>query len=110
MAMNTNATRSHVNAEFGTGQNNPTYAYTFDSGVSNYGINYMQDAVRSLITTAGYDSATSARTGNPTFLPSSSEEEAVAAIAQMWASFVNWGCGTPGSPVNNPGNPNAPPS
>lgn len=108
--MKANGTRSHVNAEFGTGQDNPTFAYTFSSAISNYGVGYMQDAVRNLIQTAGYDSATSGQTGTPTFLPSYSEEEAVAAIAQMWASFLNWGCGPLGSPVNNPGNPNAPPS
>lgn len=69
----------------------------------------MQDAVRNLIKTAGYDSATSAATGDPTFNPSYTEQEAVAAIAAMWEGFMNWGCGSLGAPVNNPGNPNAPP-
>ena len=69
----------------------------------------MQDAVRNLIQTAGYDSATSAATGDPTFNPSFTEQEAVAAIAAMWEGFMKWGCGSLGAPVDNPGNPNAPP-
>lgn len=69
----------------------------------------MQDAVRNLIKTAGYDSATSGATGTPTFVEGTTEQEAVAAIAEMWQGFLEWGCGSLGAPVDNPGNPNAPP-
>ena len=99
----------HVNAEFGKGGDNPTFAYTFATNVGNYGLEYMQSAVHNLIKTAGYDSLTSGVTGTPTFNPTVTEAEAVAAIAQLWNQLMNLGCGTPGQNVNNPGNPNGPP-
>lgn len=100
---------SHVNAEFGKGGDNPTFAYTFATNIGNYGLEYMQSAVHNLIKTAGYDSATSGATGTPTFNPTVTEGEAVAAIAQLWQALMDLGCGAPGQNVNNPGNPNGPP-
>lgn len=100
---------SHVNAEFGKGVDNPTFAYTFATDIGNYGLEYMQSAVHNLIKTAGYDSATSAKSETPTFNPTVTEEEAVAAIARLWQTLMDLGCGKSGQNVNNPGNPNAPP-
>ncbi|KAL8823721.1 MAG: hypothetical protein Q9191_005605 [Dirinaria sp. TL-2023a] len=101
---------THVNAEFGKGSDNPTFAYTFASNTAEYGINYMWDAVSNLIKYAEYDVGTSASTGTPSFVPGTSEQDAVNAIAGLWNQLLNYGCGAGGVPIDNPLNPNAPPT
>ena len=70
----------------------------------------MWDAVSNLIKYAEYDVATSASTGIPSFVAGTSEQDAVNAIAKLWNDLLNYGCGTGGVPIDNPSNPNAPPS
>ena len=100
----------HVNAEFGKGADNPTFAYTFATDTPNYGVDYMFDAISNLIKYAEYDVQTSAARGTPTFVTGTTEADAVKAIVQLWESLLNYGCGEAGVPINNPQNPNAPPT
>ena len=99
-----------MNAEFGKGSGNPTFAYTFPQGLdTNYGVEYMYNAVSNLIKYAGYDVETSAATGTPTFLSGQTEADAIEAITGLWEKLLEYGCGVAGAPIDNGGNPNAPP-
>ena len=100
----------HVNAEFGKGSGNPTYAYTFSTGTgTTYGENYMLDAVKSLIDKAHYDVATAAKTGKPAYVNGYTQQEAVAAVVSTWQNLWSFKCPPAGQPINNPSDPNAPP-
>lgn len=100
----------HVNAEFGKGSGNPTFAYTFPQGLdTNYGPEYMYNAISNLIKYAGYDVETSATTGTPTFVDGQTEADAIEAITGLWEKLYEYGCGVAGAPIENGLNPNAPP-
>ena len=100
----------HVNAEFGKGSNNPTFAYTFssESGVIG-GLNYMGDAVRNLIIKANLDTIASAKAGAPVFNNGYTEAEGLAAVVSTWQSLYDYRCPPAGQDINNANDPNAPP-
>lgn len=85
---------THVNAEFGKGQNNPTFAYTFpDDGLDGKSYqNLMADATRDLTMTAGLDVGASHDAGQPKFVGGTSMANAVDAVVTRWQVIVNGPC------------------
>ncbi|MCJ1372515.1 hypothetical protein MMC20_003740 [Loxospora ochrophaea] len=86
---------AHVNAEFGTGANNPTFAYTFSTGDNGqYGQNYMLDATRQLTNAVGLDTANSVGQPQPVYFPSHSAADGLEAIKTIWKNKLSGGCGS----------------
>ena len=97
---------THVNAEFGKGKDNPTYAYTFSSSMESYGTNYMRDAVKSLTDKARLDVSQSHGTSTPQFLQGTTPAEALQNVVDAWKSVMLSNCPANGAPVPSSIDPN----
>ena len=102
--------KTHVNAEFGKGENNPTFAYTFDNGQSEtYGVGYMQQAVRLMNGLARLDVKGSHDQGAPVFQPGTTLDDAVQSLVSHWQGILEQPCPAMGQPIENGGDPNSVP-
>ena len=68
---------------FGKGSGNPTFAYIFSTGIGTaYDEIYKLNAAESLIEKIHYDVQTAAKTGQPAYVNSYTQEEAMQAVAE----------------------------
>ena len=103
--------QTHVNAEFGKGENNPTFAYTFSSGQSTtYGVGYMAQAVRLMNNLARLDVKASHDQGKPVFEQGTTLDDAVKSLVSHWQNILDAPCPALGAPIANGGDPNSQPS
>ena len=98
--------QAHVNAEFGKGKGNPTFAYTFASDMPSYGEKYMRDAVRSLTDKARLDVGESHKQGRPVFLQGTDLQEATQTIVSAWKQLIDEPCSANGAPRDPTLDPN----
>lgn len=102
---------THVNAEFGKGANNPTFAYTFSTGSqtngkNNYADGYMRNAVRSMTQLARLDIQASHDTGRPQFLQGTDMKQATQDIVKTWQNLMASPCPALGAPRDSSLDPN----